>query len=205
LLRADETARIEGYPPRTRPGRCWANYATRKGAPQPDSGRWSGRVCCRPLPLQQEVVIRAGPEQENRAVARLPKPSAGLEPATPSLPSTRGAMPAVACCCECPVSGRFGRSRGKPLLPVAAVRCFLTASSRGCAARTRMRQENDLLREPVGAEEQVVLARTAAAGEDDQVVALASSSFTFPCRMSITAAAVQEKSAAPRPSPVIGS
>jgi hypothetical protein len=54
--------------------------------PQPRAESALGLSHERPLPLGLEVVTRPLRKQENRATARFLKPSAGLEPATPSLP-----------------------------------------------------------------------------------------------------------------------
>jgi hypothetical protein len=92
----------------------------------------------RPLPARK---WSAEPlqKQENNAVARFPKPSAGLEPATPSLPSTRGVFRTGAGCGESPAYPMFQPLRAESLLPDVAVRCFLAASSapRDASAATR--------------------------------------------------------------------
>jgi hypothetical protein len=56
------------------------------------------------------------------------EPSAGLEPATPSLPSTRAVLPTTACRAGCPANGAFRRSGQVSLLRVVAPRRFLPAS-----------------------------------------------------------------------------
>jgi hypothetical protein len=92
-----------------------AAYRTRTGDPFL-RGKWSSE------PLRK---------RENRAVARFLKPSAGLEPATPSLPSTRWVRPHVAGRANALQPARFGDCRPDPLLPGVVVQRFLGASMRG--------------------------------------------------------------------------
>jgi hypothetical protein len=66
---------------------------------------------------------------ETRRLRRVPKePSAGLEPATPSLPSTRAVLRPVAGFAKSAASRSFRRARPEPLLPGVAVQRFLAAS-----------------------------------------------------------------------------
>jgi hypothetical protein len=70
-----------------RNGRCLARACSRRHAPCRASRRLpSAGLDQRPLPLAREVVVGTAPKRENRAAARFPKPSDGLEPSTPSLP-----------------------------------------------------------------------------------------------------------------------
>jgi hypothetical protein len=65
----------------------------RRSAIQPTAAQGPPAAMLDPFSLgsARKGVSRAAPEQENRAVARFLKPSAGLEPATPSLPWRFGA------------------------------------------------------------------------------------------------------------------
>ena len=66
---------------------------------------------------------------ETRRLRRVPsEPSAGLEPATPSLPSTRAVLPPLAGWDKIAASRSFRRASPEPLLPGVAVQRFLAAS-----------------------------------------------------------------------------